>query len=252
MSHWVSANSNGHAGLNPAYIFDRGDGAIRMKIDGSGGINPSGGILTALSQPAPGVNHLASGLPYTQQGEEAIYRWGVEYPSGLYVPAVGVWNICAEWHQEYYGTITCPQYPSSFQGVHCDGSLGSPGTSPRLCFQFRSGLNTAGPNITNKILIDERVDGTGAVKPLQYDHLYDNVARFVWEPGASGEFEWWVDGVLQYRNLAIATMHSYCDGNAYPDNFGLYNYRRADILDESSVDYHFAYIGPDLVSVGIT
>ena len=213
--------------------------------------------MTSLYNPMPDREVTAYGSTatagaYTAQGDDTWYRWRVRFPSGVYVPRMGVWNINVEWHESRYGSTlnNCPTYTSPYFGVQADGTTANPGTNPRLIFHFRSGQVAAdGNSIENDFVIAQH-DGSGNVMPLQYDHWYDVVAHYRWEPDSSGAFEWYVDGQLQYRNLGIKTMHVFCDGTSYPYTFGMYDYQRNDGAWPSGVDYKTMDIGPTAASVG--
>ncbi len=192
---------------------------------------------------------------YTEQGREAWYYWRVRFPSGVYVPRAGSWNIrCGDDTSRALARRqpTVQPSPVPYFGVQADGTPSSPGTNPRLIFDFRSGhVNSDGTGIENNFIVPEHAAG-GAVKPLQYDHWYDVVAHYKWAPNSTGAFEWYVDGALQYRNLAITTMHIFCDGTSYPYTFGEYNYQRDDGAWPSGADFKSMSIGPTAASVGFT
>jgi Polysaccharide lyase len=261
--HWQAAVSNSVGGLNSNNISTVSDGsggsATRLKIAPVSQSTTSG-TMTSLYNPMPdrscqafGQNAVCGG--YTEQGQDAWYRWKVRFPSGAYVPRLGDWNINVEWHESSYGSTAtnCPHFTSPYFGIQADGSnTAYPGTNPRLIFHFRSGqVNSTGTGITNDFVITER-NPDGTVKPLQYDHWYDVVAHYKWEPNNTGAFEWFVDGRLQYRNLAITTMHIFCDGTSYPGTFAIYNYQRNDGTWPSGVDFQQVDIGPTAASVGLT
>ncbi len=262
LPHWQAANSNSVSGFNASYIFTVNDGsggsATRLKIAPTTASTTSGTASTLYS-PMPdrritayGSNTTASA--YTAQGDDTWYRWKIRFPNGVYVPRTGLWNVNVEWHESRYGsTLTsCPTFPSSYFGVQADGTTASPGTNPRLIFHFRAGaVNSTGTGIENDFVIPEKTSA-GTVKPLQYDHWYDVVAHYKWEPDNTGAFEWYVDGALQYRNLAIKTMHVFCDGSSYPNTFGEYNYQRNDGAWPSGVDYKLMNIGKTATGVGFT
>src|SRR6266576_1778984 len=95
---------------------------------------------------------------YTAQGDDTWYRWKVRFPSGVYVPRMGLWNINVEWHESRYGSTAsnCPTFPSPYFGVQADGTTSSPGTNPRLIFHFRSGtVNSTGTAIENDFVISQ-------------------------------------------------------------------------------------------------
>jgi hypothetical protein len=260
--HWQAAVSNGGSGLNSSYLYTVGDGsggsATRVKIAPTSNSSTSG-TMTSFYNPMPerqltvhGSNVTASA--YTAQGDDTWYRWRVRFPTGVYVPRSGSWNINVEWHESRYGSTAnnCPTFPSPYFGVQADGSSSSPGTNPRLIFHFRSGLvNSGGTGIENDFIIPQH-NNSGSVVPLQYDHWYDVVAHYRWEPDNAGAFEWYVDGQLQYQNLAIKTMHVFCDGTSYPYTFGVYDYQRNDGAWPSGVDFKTMDIGPTAGTVGFT
>lgn len=260
-AHWQTADSNNSSGLNSSYIYTVGDGsggsATRLRIAPTA--SGSAGTMTAFYNPMPdrevqAFGSMATAGGYTAQSDDSWYRWRIRFPAGVYVPRSGGWNINVEWHESRYGSTrtNCPTFPSPYFGVQADGTSASPGTNPRLIFHFRSGhVNSNGTGIENDFTIPQR-DTSGAVVPLQYDHWYDVVAHYKWEPNNTGQFEWYVDGALQYRNLAITTMHIFCDGTSYPYTFGEYNYQRNDGAWPSGVDYKLLYIGPSATSVGFT
>ena len=259
--HWQAAVSDSASGLDANYISTVGDGsggaATRLTIAPTS--NGNSGTMTSLYNPMPDREVTAYGSTatagaYTAQGDDTWYRWRVRFPSGVYVPRMGVWNINVEWHESRYGSTlnNCPTYTSPYFGVQADGTTANPGTNPRLIFHFRSGQVAAdGNSIENDFVIAQH-DGSGNVMPLQYDHWYDVVAHYRWEPDSSGAFEWYVDGQLQYRNLGIKTMHVFCDGTSYPYTFGMYDYQRNDGAWPSGVDYKTMDIGPTADSVGFT
>ena len=260
--HWQAAVSNSASGFNSSYVYTVGDGsggsASRLKIAPTSPSTTTG-TMTSLYNPMPDREVTAYGSTatagaYTAQGDDTWYRWRVRFPSGVYVPRMGVWNINVEWHESRYGSTlnNCPTYTSPYFGVQADGTTANPGTNPRLIFHFRSGQVAAdGNSIENDFVIAQH-DGSGNVMPLQYDHWYDVVAHYRWEPDSSGAFEWYVDGQLQYRNLGIKTMHVFCDGTSYPYTFGMYDYQRNDGAWPSGVDYKTMDIGPTADSVGFT
>jgi hypothetical protein len=263
--HWQAGISNGASGLNSNYLYTVDDGAggsaTRLRIAPTQQ-STTHGTMTTLFNPMPDRTCQAFGqnVPcgaYTERGEDAWYHSRIRFPSGIYVPRSGSWNMVQEWHESRYGSTatSCPTYPSANVGVQADPSsdpLHNQGQNPRLVFEFRGGhVNSDGTGIENNFVVPER-DASGSVKPLQYDHWYDVVVHYKWEPDTSGQFEWYVDGVLQYRNLAIATMHVFCDGTSYPDTFGIYNYQRDDGAWPSGVDFRSMAIGPTVASVGFT
>jgi hypothetical protein len=260
--HWQGAISNSSSGLDSNYIYTVGDGsggsAAREKIAPTSQ-STTAGTMTSFYNPMPdrrvtAFGSTATASAYTAQGDDTWYHWKIRFPSGVYVPRSGDWNINVEWHESRYGSTAtnCPTFRSPYFGVQADGSTSSPGTNPRLIFHFRSGVvNSDGTAIENDFVIPQHDTG-GNVVPLQYDHWYDVVAHYRWEPDNTGEFEWYVDGQLQYRNLAIKTMHVFCDGTSYPYTFGMYDYQRNDGAWPSGVDYEMLDIGSTAASVGFT
>src|SRR5438874_2509625 len=128
--HWQAAVSNSASGFNSSYVYTVGDGsggsASRLKIAPTSPSTTTG-TMTSLYNPMPDREVTAYGSTatagaYTAQGDDTWYRWRVRFPSGVYVPRMGVWNINVEWHESRYGSTlnNCPTYTSPYFGVQAD------------------------------------------------------------------------------------------------------------------------------------
>jgi hypothetical protein len=255
-NHWANATNNGApegTTIDSKYIslVPNGSGgqATRLTITPFGTPNPSGGVMTALENPATYQSKLASGLPYSQLGQSTWYRFDVRFPSGLFVPVSGNWNILSGWHTEYYGVNGISTYgPLNSDLIVKSDGFGGVGTNPRLAFLLRGGQVSGPYSGAGTIQYDITVDNlTG---PLVYDRWYSVLVHFVWYPDSRGSVEIFVDGVQKYSNPSFPTMATWQDGTVWPDGIGIYNYRSAAITNQSSVDFQNVNLGPTLASVG--